>query len=278
MRDKWCKSRPVDKCALEGALLLDVGRRDSGNIAAAGGVPAFAFQTSNNHDTKVANAVNDTNRFRAHAQDGLMSTEQRMAYDTLRSQFQTNTNSIAPAQKHMILSTTDITTRSDVDLNEIRAYRNTNPSKCRSSQSIIRGIAQASTSRIPPHRCQVRYRLNRRQETVPCAVNAAGQPLCEICGQAFDRNTTTPLQYAGSSHLLRVLKSGSSNSSRNTSISNHTTNEQLHEKPSLILEIHDYGQSRDLELSNRERRLLDIRITNKLTPPNSLALRHQRQH
>lgn len=247
MRDKWCPTTPTAR--------LDDDRTQRSNSIFTH-TAALALHASKSHEE----------------QEGLMTTSQRLAYDTLHTQLQLNESTAvtsARPEKTIVQAPIYLAQHpSFVDLNEIRAYRNLNPSNCHSSRSLSCDNNPSRSIAVPLHQCQVRYRLNALQESVPCHVNAAGHPLCTICGQAFDRNTATPLAFAGRSHQLHVLKSDER--------IDYTKPDD--EKPSLILEIHDYGQNRDLELSNRNRQLLNIRITKKITPPNSLALRHQRQH
>lgn len=252
MRDKWCKSRDLDE-------------------------PTNRHVTTAPRTPSNVRPVNNEQRIWGAA---LSVTAQRNAYENLLSNATllspTSELTIHPANSNQ--PSFNVSHERHEHLREIREYRSANPDSCCSSSSLsaTTTTTRSSTSSVSSaHRCQVRYRLNERAQSIPCSVNADGQPLCAICCRAFALNESSPtLQFAGSSHRVCVL-----DRSQRTSQGNHRTMDytKLLDQPSLILEIHDYGQSRTMELSNKRGRLVDISIANMMRPPNSLALRHQRK-
>lgn len=276
MRDKWCKST--------GGTLRPHGSGESAeqrceNHAAgtaahesSGSVSASCHPT-----TKVArDTVMEPRRcdnVSGNSSEAL--TEPRLAYEQFRNSVLGPKPMVCQRRARESVSTTASNSssslrRRSVDLSEIREYRAANPDNCCSSSGSAGSVSSsASLPSAIGHHCQVRCCLDRLQNVVPCDVDAHGRPLCSICGRVFSSEAIALQQYSGSSHQISLVNN------RGATDNNRRDYSAVLDRPSLILEIHEYGQSRGMSLYSQNGRVADIRIANKMRPPNSLALRHQ---
>lgn len=154
-------------------------------------------------------------------------------------------------------------------LHAICAYRAQHPEQC---------LSDPQTTAPHDHRCQVRYRLNQLNQPVPVDVNPAdGTPRCEICCHPFPAVNLFGL--ASNRPVLQTTLTHKQTSSSSSHLTSQSTSRRdysnIVSEPSLILEIHKFGEARGLNLYNDGRRLVDIQIENQQSRPGSLALRHQ---
>lgn len=153
--------------------------------------------------------------------------------------------------------------QTDANVKGINQYRNEHPNECVSILNTSLPLRHHPSS----HTCQVRYKLNERNQPVPIMTTENGYGICSICSKSLEPCTTDnfmkPLQNNGNS----------SNSSSIIIIPNDSM-----ESSSTILEINNYGESKNLVLKNKTRNLVDIKIINKQWPVNSLALKYQRKY